>query len=204
MASHTPSSAFSRRRFKWCRRSAPARSRPEPQSESGDWSRIRSVSSRPGARAHYIHIIGRLKRGVTMTAAAADMTGVADRLARDSPSTNGGHGIVVETLRDALIGGEVRLTATVLLGVVGFVLLMCCANVANLLLARTGARARELAVRSALGAGRRRIAGQLLTESLVLALLGGVLGAAVGAAILRIVPGGDSARVAPERGGGRL
>jgi putative ABC transport system permease protein len=123
-----------------------------------------------------------------LAAAAADMTRVADQLARDSPSTYRGHGIVLEPLRNALIGGEVRLTATVLLGVVGFVLLMCCANVANLLLARTGARARELAVRSALGAGRRRIAGQLLTESLVLALLGGVLGVAVGAAILRIVP----------------
>ncbi len=103
-----------------------------------------------------------------------------ERLARDYPETHKDWSINVEPLRAAVMGPELQLTSLFLFGVVGFVLLLCCANVANLLLARGSVRSRELAVRSALGAGRSRIVAQLLTESLVLATLGGLLGIAFG------------------------
>ncbi|HEX5108172.1 MAG TPA: ABC transporter permease [Vicinamibacterales bacterium] len=154
------------------------------------WTLLNTPSNRVPAQryAHYMRVIGRLEQGTTLDAAASDMNTIADGIARESPATNRGHGVAIEPLRDALIGRELRLTALLLLGVVTFVLLLCCANVANLFLSRTTARARELAVRSALGAGRARIVAQLLTESMVLAALGGAAGVAVGAAILRIAP----------------
>ena len=91
----------------------------------------------------------------------------------------------LEPMHDTMIGSDLKVTSMLFLGVVGFVLLICCANVANLLLARASARTRELAVRAALGAGRRRLIRQLLTESLVLSTIGGGLGIAIGPFVLR-------------------
>ena len=139
-------------------------------------------------RSHILRVIGRIKAGLSLDAAQRDMTSIGNRNAELFPDTNKGHDPTLQPMRDALIGSEMRLTSMLLLGVVGFVLLMCCANVANLLLARTSARTRELAVRAALGASRGRIFAQLLTESLVLSTLGGVLSLAVGWAILRSAP----------------
>jgi putative ABC transport system permease protein len=143
----------------------------------------------PRARAAYmLQAVGRLKPGVGAEAAQADLAAVAEGLAREYPDFNKGRTVTVEPLRDTMIGSDLKTTSMLFLGVVGFVLLICCGNVANLLLVRATGRTRELAVRSALGAGRRRIVRQLLTESLVLSLIGGGLGVAVGAAILRVAP----------------
>jgi len=159
------------------------------QGRSSIWGMVALGDLPPRARgSHFLVAAGRLKPGVSMESAQADVSSVAAALAREFPETNAGRGAALETMHEAVVGGDLRMTSMLFLGVVGFVLLICCANVANLLLARATARTRELAVRSALGAGRRRIIRQLMTESLVLSILGGVLGLALGAAIISIAP----------------
>jgi predicted permease len=126
--------------------------------------------------ARHMDVLGRLRPGVTVKEAQAEMSTIAQRLAREYPATNTGWDIRVERFTDWAVQGP-RPYLLLLLGAVGFLLLIACTNVANLLFAQATARRREIAVRAALGAARRRIVRQLLTESLVLALVSGVLGA---------------------------
>jgi putative ABC transport system permease protein len=139
-------------------------------------------------RMHYLQVFGRLKPGVSTEQARASMAGVAAGIAQISPETNKDWGVTIEPLRESMVGTEVRATSLVLAGVVGFILLLACANVANLMLARGAGRAREMAVRASLGAGGTRLVRQLLTESLLLAVLGGASGLALAWALIRVAP----------------
>jgi putative ABC transport system permease protein len=139
-----------------------------------DQSYLQKRDSHPGLVA-----IGRLKSGVRITEANADLARIAASLSTEYPSTNANVGVAVRSLLDDYVG-DVRQTLWVLLASAVFVLTIACANVANLLLARSAARTREVAMRLALGAGRQRIVRQLLTESLLLACVGGALGILLG------------------------
>jgi putative ABC transport system permease protein len=133
--------------------------------------------AREGNRNHgYLRVVGRLKAGIDPGSAQAEMSLLANRIAVQYPKSNANVGVNVVPLLDALVGHELRLGLLVFLGVVALVLLIACTNVANLMLARNASRERELSLRLALGAGRWRVFQQLLTESLVLALTGGMFG----------------------------
>jgi putative ABC transport system permease protein len=136
---------------------------------------------------HWILAMGRMKPGVTLQQAQADMDTVTSHIAAAYPKSNTGWGATVEPLKNDFMPSDRIRNLWLLLGAVGFVLLITCVNIANLLLAKGAGRQREIAIRSSLGASRGQIFGQFLAESLVLAVLGGVFGIALGAGLLRVI-----------------
>jgi putative ABC transport system permease protein len=134
---------------------------------------------------HWLLVMGRMKPGVTLKQAQDNMDAVTKHIAQAYPKSNTGWGARVEELKNDFMPPERIHMLWLLLGAVGFVLLIACVNVANLLLARGMTRQKEMAVRSALGAGRATIFAQLLTESMLVTLLGGALGIAVGFGMLQ-------------------
>jgi putative ABC transport system permease protein len=149
-----------------------------PSIETGLWIPFSSVYEDGGRGNFFVDVIGKLKPGVSIAQAQSDMDRIAANLEQQYPEVNNGSRISVVPLQE-IITSKIRPTLVLLLGVVGFVLLIACANVANLLLSRAAGRQREIAVRAALGASSLRIIRQLLSESALLALIGGALGLAI-------------------------
>lgn len=156
--------------------------------------------------AHNYKVVGRLRTGVALQQAQAQMTAIGTRLELKYPDSNAGKNVAVTRLRDQMVS-DVRLTLYLMLAAVGVVLLIACANLANMLLAKAVGRTREIAIRAAVGAGRGRIVRQLMTESVVLALIAGALGMALafwGSRVLVALAPADVPRLAEASIDGRV
>jgi putative ABC transport system permease protein len=155
------------------------------------WRPLSFATATPTRTLHYLNVYGRLKPHATLDQARADMERVGAQLLQQYPDANRGHGVHVNSMT-AQLKGPIRSPLLLLLGAVAFVLLIACVNVSNLMLSQAAARRREMAVRAAVGAGRARLAGQMLTESIVLGLLGGAAGLLVArwaiAAVRNVAP----------------
>ncbi len=152
------------------------------------WALVPILESADARGSHWLNTVARLKPGVSLDAARDELASVAASLAREYPATNEGRSVTMQPLRDVVLGSDLRRTSLLFLGVVGFVLLICFANIANLLLTRTAARSNELAVRSVLGADRGRLLRQFWTENLVLSLFGGLVGLFIAGTLVRVAP----------------
>jgi len=150
------------------------------------WAPLRGDAARLERDANFLSVIGRLAAGVSVERAQASLAALATRIDAEAPGANEGYGLFVEP-RHAFVVRNAGRALYVFLGAVVLVLLIACANVANLLLARGATRTREMAVRTALGAGRGRLVRLLLTEGAVLGLAGGALGIIVAAGLLRVL-----------------
>jgi putative ABC transport system permease protein len=171
----------------------PAGFRPAVISVAQLWRPRRLNLANPSRGAVVLRVVARLRPDITLEQASSSAAVLARQLEATHPDSNRGVGINIVSLHEQVVG-DIQRGLLMLLGAVAFVLLIACANIANLLLARASARAREIAVRLALGAGRRRLVRQLLTESLLLAASGGALGLLVGAwsidALVTLAPQG--------------
>jgi putative ABC transport system permease protein len=134
----------------------------------------------------FLVVFARLKRGITLQQAQSEMDGIAQNLSRQYPDTNRGWGVIINPLPNEVVDRHLRQTLLVLFGTVGFILLIACTNLVNLMLTRFTARQKEIAVRVALGAGRRRVFGQFLAEGLLLSVLGGGAGIFLAFWLLRL------------------